>query len=50
LRFCGFSTTTAWARFFFLWPWVDLMMIYIFSTHEVVVGLTPMALRYRSLY
>jgi hypothetical protein len=26
------------------------MMIYIFSTHEVVVGLTPTALRYRSVY
>jgi hypothetical protein len=26
------------------------MMIYIFYTHEVVVGLTPTALRYRSLY
>jgi hypothetical protein len=26
------------------------MIIYIFSTHEVVVGLTPRALRYRSVY
>jgi hypothetical protein len=25
------------------------MMIYIFYTHKIVVGLTPMALRYRSL-
>ncbi len=38
---------TAWARFIF--SWVDLMMIYIIYTHKVVVGLTPMALRYPSL-
>jgi hypothetical protein len=50
LRKSANTTRTAWARFFFFFSWVDLMTIYIFYTHKIVVGLTPMALRYRSLY
>jgi hypothetical protein len=48
LRKSANTTRTAWARFFFFFSWVDLMMIYIFDTHKAVVGLTPMVLHYRS--
>jgi hypothetical protein len=50
LRKSANTTRKAWARFFFFFSWVDLMMIHIFYPHKIVVGLTPMVLRYRSLY